>query len=423
MSVEMSAVTELLRLPIVEPFTGAEPNNPNWKFLDYARLSQECLILNPNYSNTTLPALALLDQPFPSAQGVIIDFDLAKSREDNNFDGLCVFLIDGQKTTGRGSAVGIGYAPDDTTRPPVPGVTAGWVGIGFDNLGYFSGRFGDYYDDRAELLAVRGCGDSTSGFDLLTTVHVPGGFGSSWDKGEHIQVCLLDGRLSIRRSSAANPEGELLLDSFDLAGQPGQVAIPETFKLGLAGVTFETNSHSQIRNLTVAAGGDPIGIDYQIVAQWSQSYPDDAKGWVVSYDLTLTSHTASSAMGDLLRRSIGHARQSHPDPVVSGGPGRPAKYRGDRVSRRLAHHRPRHAADSEPATALPVPSPRRRWQSGQPPSPGDHPPLTPHDNQFQRIQPSSTVWSQQCPTSSPRTSPAPAQPSPSRIPTPHPLPI
>jgi hypothetical protein len=56
-------------------------------------------------------------------------------------------------------------------------------------------------------------------------------------------------------------------------------------------VTFETNSHSQIRNLTVAAGGDPIGIDYQIVAQWSQSYPDDAKGWVVSYDLTLTSHT------------------------------------------------------------------------------------------------------------------------------------
>ncbi|MGW0251967.1 hypothetical protein ACWDYH_35595 [Nocardia goodfellowii] len=299
MSVEISAAANLLQLPIVEPFTQAQPNNPNWRFTNYARLDEGCLVLNTEHTQTPLPGLALLDQPFPSAQGVTIDFDLAKSRGDNEFDGLCVFLIDGQATTGRGSAVGIGYARDDTGQ--LPGVTAGWVGIGFDNLGYFSGRSGDYYDERAYLLAVRGCGDSSSGFELLSTTHVPGGFGSSWDNGEHIEVRLLDGRLSVRRSSVANPDGELLLDSFDLADQRGQAPIPETFKLGLAGVTFETNCHSQIRNLTVApaSGEDPISVDYEIVGQWSQSYPDDAKGWVVSYDLTLAARDHRVARWDI----------------------------------------------------------------------------------------------------------------------------
>jgi hypothetical protein len=89
------------------------------------------------------------------------------------------------------------------------------------------------------------------GFSWLTDVPVPSGFRAPWDEGAHIQVSIIDGRLTVRRSSKSDPNGSLLIADFDLGG-PGQIEMPATFKLGFAAGTGEATAAHRIRNLTVA---------------------------------------------------------------------------------------------------------------------------------------------------------------------------
>jgi uncharacterized repeat protein (TIGR01451 family) len=91
-----------------------------------------------------------------------------------------------------------------------------------------------------------------TGFSWLTGVAVPGGFRAGWEAGAHMQVSIIDGRLTVRSSSTSSPNGALLISNFDLAGQPGQVAMPATFKLGFAAGTGGATAAHRIRNLTVA---------------------------------------------------------------------------------------------------------------------------------------------------------------------------
>ncbi|MEV7931005.1 hypothetical protein [Kitasatospora sp. NPDC088779] len=90
------------------------------------------------------------------------------------------------------------------------------------------------------------------GFSWLTGVEVPGGFRATWEEGAHIQVSVIAGRLTVRRSSRSDPNGSLLIDDFDLAGRPGQIAMPATFKLGFAAGTGDATAAHRIRNLSVA---------------------------------------------------------------------------------------------------------------------------------------------------------------------------
>ncbi|GAB2745510.1 DUF11 domain-containing protein [Kitasatospora kifunensis] len=154
---------------------------------------------------------------------------------------------------GTGAALGYSYATSSGAIV-VPGVTAGYVGVGFDNYGAFATTYAgpDGPGSLPNSVGVRGSGSQREGFRWLTGVPAPGGFREPWEAGARIQVSVINGRLTVRRSTKADPNGSLLIDDFDLAGQPGQVAMPATFKLGFAAGTGAATAAHRIRNLTVA---------------------------------------------------------------------------------------------------------------------------------------------------------------------------
>lgn len=259
MTTQTTTDVQQVRFPITESFTASTPANPHWKLLGSARLDRGCLELTPDKGHEA--GTAFLDQPFSSSLGVTIDFDYAcvsgggAASGTSPGDGFCLYLIDGAETTGPGaSGAALGYSLLAEDSPRVPGVTAGYVGIGFDSFGNFATPLaGPGGSERSkDTLGVRGSGSGLTGFRWLTGAKAPGGFQADWDEGAHIQVSVVDGRLTVRRSTAADRNGSLLIDGFDLRGRPGQAAMPTTFKLGLsAGTGFATAAH-RIRNLTVA---------------------------------------------------------------------------------------------------------------------------------------------------------------------------
>ncbi|MFD4535443.1 hypothetical protein ACFWNL_09415 [Kitasatospora sp. NPDC058397] len=256
MTDQTPAAAQPVQFPLTETFTRSAPDNPHWKLLGPVQLNGG-LELAPQPGTA---ATAFLDQPFSSALGVTIDFDYANTGPDTALDGLSVYLIDGAQTTELGGPAGsLGYSSHHhpSGGDERAGVTAGWVGIGFDNGGYFAhvaaGPGGA--DSRPDTLTVRGSGSAMSGFDWRTGVEVPGGFRATWEEGAHLQVSVIAGRLTVRRSSKSNPQGSLLIDDFDLAGQAGQAAMPATFKLGF-GASSLGQSAFQIRNLSVELPAD-----------------------------------------------------------------------------------------------------------------------------------------------------------------------
>ncbi|MCC3766997.1 DUF11 domain-containing protein [Streptomyces sp. UNOC14_S4] len=250
--------------PINEPFTGEKPNNPHWEFLGTAGLPGGFLQLTQDQSWQA--GTAFLNQPFKSDLGVSIEFDYAvqASDPDNLGDGFSVYLIDGSKTTEPGATgAGLGYSvnTDAETTAEEKGVTAGYVGVGFDNYGNFSSSLagGGSIGRRKHSAAVRGSGsrddpNADEEYWLQTSVHVPGGFCENWEDEAHIQITIIDGAISVRHSNKADPHPKLLIDGLRL--HHDQVRMPPTFKLGLAASTGTAMESHQIKNLHVSLPAD-----------------------------------------------------------------------------------------------------------------------------------------------------------------------
>ncbi|CAM5321886.1 hypothetical protein [Streptomyces abikoensis] len=264
MSQAAPASRQEAQFPIVESFLDETPTSPHWKLLGTAKLNGSLeLTADAQFQSGT----AFLDQPFSSSLGVTIDFDYAVEGGNNAGDGFSFYLIDGAQTTGpggHGAGLGYSYTKRETDGQIVAsGVTAGFVGIGFDNVGNFSTHHAgpDGPGKRANSVGVRGSGSQSEGFRWLTGVQVPGGFRASWEEGAHIQATVINGRLTVRHSDKANPNGTLVIDDYDLTGAPGQVEMPATFKLGFAAGTGSATAAHRIRNLTVAL---PVNIPLEM---------------------------------------------------------------------------------------------------------------------------------------------------------------
>ncbi|WP_424888903.1 lectin-like domain-containing protein [Streptomyces sp. XH2] len=257
MTTRVPDASQQAQFPIVESFTQSAPANPHWRLLGSARLNGGSLELTPD--ETSQAGTAFLDQPFSSTLGVTIDFDYAcEGGSAQPGDGFSVYVIDGARTTqpgGIGGALGYSFTKDAADVIVSPGVTAGYVGIGFDNFGNFATQYagtGGGLFKKPDTVGVRGSGNLREGFRWLTGVAVDGGFRGSWDNGAHVQISIIDGRLTVRHSDRADPNGTLVIDDFDLAGADGQTQMPETFKLGFAAGTGGATASHRIRNLTVA---------------------------------------------------------------------------------------------------------------------------------------------------------------------------
>lgn len=249
--------------PIAESFMDGYPAHPHWKFLGTACLTEGpngALQLTSDSGNQS--GTAFLDQAFSSRPGVSIEFDYACYGSDsaNLGDGFCFYLIDGARTTGPGAyGAALGYSCMRISHTDVvPGVTAGYVGIGFDNYGNFASDLaGPNGPGRSRCtLGVRGSGRAKEGFRWLRGEEVPGGFQARWEKRAHVRISIIDGLLTVRHSTDSDRGGITLIKDFDLANAPDQVDLPKSFKLGLAASTGAARATHLIRNLHVALPAD-----------------------------------------------------------------------------------------------------------------------------------------------------------------------
>jgi uncharacterized repeat protein (TIGR01451 family) len=287
-----------VQFPIIESFTEAAPANPSWRLLGSAQMNGGSLELTPDARSKA--GTAILDQPFSSALGVSIDFDYACEGVASSIgDGFSLYLIDGSQNTepgARGGALGYSYIQDGTVS--IRGVTAGYVGIGFDNIGNFaSAPIGPGGPGRSpNTLGVRGSGDLLTGFAWLVGAEVPGGFRAGWEAGAHVQVTILGGRLTVRHSSKSDPNGSLLIENFNLASGSEQAAMPATFKLGFAAGTGSATAAHRIRNLSVAL---PVDMPLEMTG------PLNAKsGERISYTISVQNLGPNDAPDAVVRGEI-----------------------------------------------------------------------------------------------------------------------
>ncbi|WP_297896292.1 DUF6701 domain-containing protein [Shewanella sp.] len=188
-------------------------------------------------------------------------------------DGIAVVLSDAAITPQPGAfggPLGYGY------KPGISGFAGGWLGVGIDEFGNFSGEGGsDNIGQRRQSVAVRGSGVGTSGYRYL---HGACNDGKTNTSGN----CLspkVDGnnvspahryKITIDSQSAGQSMVKIerntgsgfvtLIPAFNAIAESGQAATPSDFLLSLTGSTGGSNNNHEIDNVQICAlKSNPIG--------------------------------------------------------------------------------------------------------------------------------------------------------------------
>lgn len=190
----------------------------------------------------------------------------------NGADGIAVVLSDASITPQPGAFGGpLGYG----FKPGISGFAGGWLGIGIDEFGNFSGEGGTYnIGQRRQSVAVRGSGVGTSGYNYLrgacsngTTNTNVSCLSPAVDRNNvtpaHKYKITIDSQVSgqsmvkIERNTGSG--FVTLVPAFN-AAQNGQAAIPSDFLLSLTGSTGGSNNNHEIDNVQICAlKSNPIG--------------------------------------------------------------------------------------------------------------------------------------------------------------------
>jgi MSHA biogenesis protein MshQ len=211
---------------------------------------------------------------FPAANNLVtIEFD-QYAHGGNGADGMAVVLSDARVTPQPGAFGGpLGYG----FKPEVNGFAGGWLGVGIDEYGNFSGEGGATNKGRRkQSVAVRGSGSGTSGYNYLKGTCNNGADNASGnclsptvDSGSdsnrpHRYRLTIDSRIGgqslvkVERNTGGGYS--TLIGSFNAAGQSGQAAIPENLMLSLTGSTGDATNAHQIDNVRICAlNSNPVG--------------------------------------------------------------------------------------------------------------------------------------------------------------------
>ncbi|AVP92211.1 DUF6701 domain-containing protein [Aeromonas rivipollensis] len=211
---------------------------------------------------------------FPAANNLVtIEFD-QYAHGGNGADGMAVVLSDARVTPQPGAFGGpLGYG----FKPGVNGFAGGWLGVGIDEYGNFSGEGGATNKGRRkQSMVVRGSGSGTSGYNYLKGTCNNGADNASGnclsptvDSGSdsnrpHRYRLTIDSRITgqsmvkVERNTGSGYS--TLIDSFNAAGQSGQAAIPENLMLSLTGSTGDATNAHQIDNVRICAlNSNPVG--------------------------------------------------------------------------------------------------------------------------------------------------------------------
>ncbi|MFV0595620.1 DUF6701 domain-containing protein [Shewanella sp.] len=210
---------------------------------------------------------------FPAANNLVeIQFD-HYAYGGNGADGIALVLSDASITPQPGAFGGpLGYG----FKPGISGFAGGWLGVGIDEFGNFSGEGGGgSIGQRRQSVVVRGSGVGTSGYNYLRGTCNSGASNTNGNclsptvdgnnvSPAHRYKITIDSQVSgqsmvkIERNTGSG--FVTLIPSFDVMAQAGQAAIPSDFLLSLTGSTGGSNNNHEIDNVQICAlKSKPIG--------------------------------------------------------------------------------------------------------------------------------------------------------------------
>ncbi|MCK7636137.1 MULTISPECIES: DUF6701 domain-containing protein [unclassified Shewanella] len=206
---------------------------------------------------------------FPAAENLVeIQFDhyAYGGATNNGADGIAVVLSDAAITPQPGAFGGpLGYG----FKPGINGFAGGWLGVGIDEFGNFSGEGGNgNVGQRRQSVAVRGSGAGTSGYNYLHGTCNDGKTNTSGsclsptvDKNNvtpaHRYKITIDsqsaGQSMVKIERNTGSGFVTLISSFNAAAQTGQATIPKDFLLSLTGSTGDYYNNHEIDNVQICA--------------------------------------------------------------------------------------------------------------------------------------------------------------------------
>lgn len=210
---------------------------------------------------------------FPAANNLVeIQFD-HYAYGGSGADGIALVLSDAAITPQPGAFGGpLGYG----FKPGISGFAGGWLGVGIDEFGNFSGEGGGgSIGQRRQSVVVRGSGAGTSGYNYLRgtcndgTSNTSGNCLSPTVDGNNVSPphrykITIDSQVSgqsmvkIERNTGSG--FVTLIPAFNAIAQTGQAAIPSDFLLSLTGSTGGSNNNHEIDNVQICAlKSNPIG--------------------------------------------------------------------------------------------------------------------------------------------------------------------
>lgn len=248
---------------------------------------------------------AVIEKPFPSNMGVLIDFEYttwSSPGDGNGADGLSVFLFDAASANSfhvGGYGGSLGYAPHTGTA----GLSGGYMGIGLDEFGNYSnpteGRTGGpgfvknvvglrgpaptyaYLGGNQVINSDNGAGDN-GGIDYNTTTTTRPAPTQFYRR---VQVSLEphDGfyTVTVKWKKSQTAPFTTLFGPVTMTDVP-----PAMLKLGLAASTGSLHNFHEIRNMVITTPGN-ISVVKQGPAYIT--YPGNATP--LSYDITVRNQT------------------------------------------------------------------------------------------------------------------------------------
>ena len=209
---------------------------------------------------------AIYDTAFPATANIVVSFVYATyGGSAPEADGLAFYLMAGSTATPTQGADGgsLGYSFYNPGLPPqkVAGVTNGWVGIGFDEYGDFSGpQWGSGGPGQIpDAVAIRGSGSPSglTGFQYLTGTQISAPpFSQPISTGSRAQarpvlISIANGTVQVEMDFGSGLQ--VVVPPYDFANAPGQAAPPPTFKLGFSASSGWFTGIHEIRDLLVTA--------------------------------------------------------------------------------------------------------------------------------------------------------------------------
>lgn len=210
---------------------------------------------------------------FPAASNLVtIEFN-HYAYNGSGADGIAVVLSDAKVTPQPGAFGGpLGYG----FKPGISGFAGGWLGIGIDEFGNFSGEGGvANVGQRRQSVAVRGSGVGSSGYNYLRgtcsngTTNINGNClnprvdnNGSANHGYRLTVdSRVSGQSMVKIERNTGSGYVTLIDSFNAMAQAGQAAVPEDFLLSLTGSTGGSTNIHEIDNVRICAlRSSPVGV-------------------------------------------------------------------------------------------------------------------------------------------------------------------